>query len=302
MPESVALTENFGDLLDARVKRIFDKEYKERIKEQMVPFLFGMNSSTRNYEIISGVGGMQDMQDLDGQISYDSPGQLYDKTVYFPEKALGFKVERKLYDDDLFGIMDRRPWQMAISSARSREKKGAEIFNGAFTGTDGPDDLSLCNASHPYSPDDATTQSNAGSTAMSATAIEATRRIGHTDVFNDRGELMEVNYDTILCTVSNEETAYQVINSKGEVETANNNRNFSYGRYNLATWDRLSDSNNWFMMDSVLCKLFLMWWDRINDPIKMDRDTDSLVAKWYKYERYEAAWAAHQGVYGHDVT
>lgn len=302
MPESIALTENFGDLLDSRVKRIFDKQYGERIKEDMVPYLFGMNSSTRNYEIVSGVGGMQDMQDFDGQVSYDSPGQLYSKTVYFPEKALGFKVERKLYDDDLFGLMDRRPWQMAISSARTREKAGAEVWNGAFTGTEGPDSLPLCSASHPYSPDDATTQSNAGSTALSATAIEATRRIGHTDVFNDRGELLEVNYDTILCTVNNEETAYQVINSKGEVETADNNRNFHYGRYKLAVWDRLSDSNNWFMLDSVLCKMFLMWWDRVNDGIKMDRDTDSLVAKWYKYERYNTCWAAHQGIYGHNVS
>ena len=137
---------------------------------------------------------------------------------------------------------------------------------------------------------------------MSATSIEATRRIGHTSVFNDRGELLEVNYDTILCTVNNEETAYEVINSKGKVETANNNRNFNYGRYNLAVWDRLTDSNNWFMMDSKLCKMFLIWWDRVKDGIKMDRDTDSLVAKWYVYERFQAGWAAHQGNYGHNVS
>ena len=158
---------------------------------------------------------------------------------------MGFKVERKLYDDDMFGIMDRRPWQLAVSSARTREKTGAGIFNGAFVGTDGPDSLPLCSASHPYSPDDATTWSNAGSTALSATAIEATRRIGHTSIFNDRGQLMGVNYDTILCTVNNEETAWEVINSTGKTDTADNNRNFHQGRYKLAVWDRLTDSNNW---------------------------------------------------------
>ncbi len=191
---------------------------------------------------------------------------------------------------------------MAVSCARSREKEGASIWNGAFTGTDGPDSKSLCHASHPYSPDDSTTQSNAGATAMSPTAIEATRRIGHTDIFNDRGELMLINYDTILCTVKNEETAYEVINSKGKVDTANNNRNFHYGRYNLAVWDRLTDSNNWFMIDSKLCKMFLLWWDRVKDGIKMDRDTDSLVAKWYIYERYSASWADWRPIYGHNVS
>ena len=128
----------------------------------------------------------------------------------------------------MFGIMNRRPWQMAIASARTREKTGAAIFNGAFVGTDGPDSLSLCNSSHPYSPEDATTQDNAGDSAMSATTIEATRRIGFTTIKNDRGELAEVNYDTILCPVSLEETAWEIINSKGQVETADNNRNFHY--------------------------------------------------------------------------
>ena len=298
---SIALTENFGDLLDARVKKIFDKEYKERVDTSYISALFGMESSTRNYEIVSGIGGMQDMQAFDGSISYDSVGQLYSKTFEFPEKALGFKIERKLYDDDMFGIMDREPWQMAVSASRTREKEGAAIFNGAFTGTDGPDSVSLCNGSHPYSPDDATTQSNSGSTAMSATAIEATRRIGYTSIYNDRGELSEVNYDTILCTVANEETGYEVINSKGKVETANNNINFHKGRYNMIVWPRLTSSANWWMLDSTLCKKFLLWWDRVNDGIAMDRDTDSLVAKWFKYERYSAGWADWRPIYGHDV-
>jgi len=160
----------------------------------------------------------------------------------------------------------------------------------------------LCAADHPYSPDDPTTQSNAGSTAMSALAVEATRRIGHTSILNDRGELLSVNYDTILCTVNNEETAYEIINSKGKVDVADNNRNFSYGRYGLATWDRLTDSNNWFMLDSKLCKKFLLWWDRVKDGIKMDTDTDTLIAKWYVYERYVASFADWRPVYGHNVS
>ena len=299
---AIALTENFGDLLDARVRKIYDTEYEENLKESMVPMLFGMESSTRNYEIVSGIGGMSDLQDFDGSISYDTVGQLFDKTFNFPEKALGFKVERKLYDDDLFGIMDRKPWQMAVSCARTREKTGAAVFNQAFIGTEGPDGKPLCATDHPFSPDDPTTQSNAGTTAMSATAVEATRRIGHTSILNDRGELLAVNYDTILCTVNNEETAYEIINSKGKVDVADNNRNFSYGRYGLATWDRLTDSNNWFMMDSKLCKKFLLWWDRVKDGIKMDTDTDTLVAKWYVYERYVASWADYRPVYGHNVS
>ncbi len=299
---TVAIVENFGDLLDARVRRIYDTEYKERIMSSMIPYLFGMESSNRNYEIVSGVGGMQDLQDFDGTISYDSPKQLYDKTFTFPEKALGMKVERMLYDDDLFGKMDRKPWQMAVSSARTREKAGASIFNSAFTGTDGPDSLSLCNDSHPYSPDDATTQDNSGTTALSPASVEATRQIGYTSIFNDRGELLEVNYDTILAPIGLEEKAWEIINSTGKVDTANNNRNFHEGRYKLSIWHRLTDANNWFMLDSTLCSKFLLWWDRVKDPIKRDNDTDTLVAKWFVYERYSAGWADWKPIYGHNVS
>ena len=297
-----AITENFGDLLDARVRKIYDQEYHEEIDESMIPMLFGMYTSDRNYEIVSGVGGMSDLEDFDGTLAYDTVGQLYDKTFSFPEKARGFKIERKLYDDDMFGIMDRRPWQMAVAAARTREKTGAGIFNSAFTGTTGPDSLSLCNTAHPYSPDDASTMSNKGTTALSTVSVEATRRLGHTDVFTDRGELLTVNYDTILCTVANEEKAWEIINSKGKVETANNNRNFHQGRYKLAVWDRLSDTNNWFFLDSKLCKKFLCWYDRVKNSLNYDRDFDTMFAKWSVYERYTAGHADWRGVYGHSVT
>ena len=298
---SVLINENFADLLDARFRRIYDKEYKASTDASMIPMIFGMETSTRSYEKVSGIGGMTTIPTFDGSITYDTIGQLYDKEFSFPEYAGGIKVERKLYDDDLFSILDRQPWQLSHSVADTREDIGAAIFNGAFVGTDGPDSLPLCSASHPYSPDDATTQSNAGSTAMSAAAIEATRRIGRSSIYNDRGRLFAVNYDLILCTIAKEETAWEVINSKGKVDTANNNRNFHEGRYKLAVWDKLTDTDSWFMIDSSLAKMFLLWWDRVKPEFNMDKDTDTLVAKWYTYFRCSAGWADFRPIYGHNV-
>ena len=111
-----------------------------------------------------------------------------------------------------------------------------------------------------------------------------------------------MNYDTILCTIDKEETAWEVINSKGKVDTANNNRNFHEGRYKLAIWDKLTDSNNWFMIDSRLAKMFLLFWDRVKPELKQDNDTDTLVAKWYVYYRCSAGWADWRQIYGHAVT
>jgi len=296
------LTENFGDLLDSRFRKIFDKEYAENIKESMISYLYGMMSTSKNYELMSGVGGGADVGVFDGSLDYDDLQQLYDKTTYFPERAQGMKVQRKLADDELFGVMDRRPWQMAVNTARTREKMGADTFNNAFTGTGGADSQPLCSTSHPYSPTDATTQSNKGTSSLSASSIEATRRLAHTSIFNDRGELFEVNYDLILCTVTNEEKAWEVINSKGKVDTDNNNRNFHYGRYKLAVWDRLTSSYNWWMIDSKLAKMFLVWWTRVSPEYNYDRDFDTYVAKWSVYFREYPDFYDWRPFYGHQAT
>ena len=307
---AVAISENFGDLLDPRFRKIYQDEYAENIKESMIEMLFSkVNPGKRDNYKVSGIGAMSDMQDFDGSITYDTFSQLYNTTIEFPELATGFKVERKLADDDLFGIMDQRPRQMAQAVARTKEKKAADVFNLGFTATtasssylSGGDGVALFSDSHPYSPDDATTQDNKGTTAMSATAIEATRRIGKRSIFNDKGEILDINYDTILCTSELEETAWEVINSKGKVETANNNRNFHYGRYKLAVWDRLSDSNNWFLIDSKLCKLFLMFLERVAPEYRYDRDFDTLIAKWSVYARWNAWYGDWKFCYGHLVS
>jgi hypothetical protein len=299
---SIMLSENFGDLLDARFSRIYDKEYTERVKESMIPMLFGMKTTGRSYEMMSGIGGLGDLQDFDGTIAYDGFSQLYDSTVTFPEKALGIKAERKLVDDEMFGILDGRPWQLAVAVARTREKAGASVFANAFTDASGSDGVALCSASHPYSPDDASTQSNTGSSALTATSVEATRRIGMNSIYNDRGQIMDVNYDTLVIPVGLEETAWEIINSKGKVDDDVNNANFHYGRYKLAVWPRLTDANNWFFCDSSLMKQFLLWWDRVKPEFAYDRDFDTMVAKWSVYTRYNTQFTGWQFLYGHNVA
>ncbi len=302
MPRGIAISENFGDLLDSRFAKIYDVEFAENLKNSLSP-LFSVMSIGKGADYrMSGMGGLSDVDVFDGTITYDSPSQLYDKTITFPERAKGIKVERKLFDDDLFGIMDQRPRGLATSVARTRLKSEAEILNTAFTSADGGDGVALCSASHPYSPDDASTQSNSGSTALAAVSVEATRRIGAAGIYNDRGELALVDYDTLVVPVNLEETAYEIINSSGKVDEDINNANFHKGRYTMVQSSRLTDSNNWFFVDSRLAKQFLVWIDRIKPEFAYDRDFDTLVAKWRVYMRYGVGYADWRWVYGHNVT
>jgi hypothetical protein len=113
---------------------------------------------------------------------------------------------------------------------------------------------------------------------------------------------MDVNFDTLVVPIGLFETAYELINSKGKVDTANNNFNFHTGRYKLIMWPRLTVSNNWFFLDSKMSKQFLLFWDRIKPEFAYDRDFDTMVAKWSVYYRANTQFTGHQWIFGHNVT
>ena len=300
--------ENFGDLLDVRLSKIYWEKVKERIEKNMAPMLFRNQPVGQMVDYrVSGMGGLSDLQDFDGSITYDAPSQLYDTICTFPEKALGFKIEKKLADDNQFGKIDGKAVGMATSVARTDEKMAVTIFNESFTSTNpsgqtGGDGVALCSSSHPYSPDDSTTMDNAGSTALSPASVEATRLIGMSDILTDRGELADVNYDMILIPPGLEEDAWEIIESKGKVDTANNNANFHYGRYKLAVWNRLTSSKSWWMIDSDLLSDYFFKCVRVAPEFEQDRDFDTKVAKWSVYQRTSYNYSEWRAVYGHLVS
>jgi hypothetical protein len=213
--------------------------------------------------------------------------------------------------DDLYNIISKKPRGLAIAAKRTMEKCAASVFNDAFSGTgsitvegttvlSNTESLSLCNDSH-TSTAVATTQDNKGTSALSATSVEATRILmaGYKD---DKDNLISVQPDMILVPRNLEETAWEIISSKGKVDTAENNSNFHYGKYKLAVWDFLSDSNNWFVVDSSLMKLFLNWFDRIPLEFFQDKSFDTLIAKYAVYARWSYGWSDWRFLYGHAVS
>ncbi len=304
-----ANSENFGDLLEPGLRKIFDNVYNA--VPEIGPTIFNMQTTDKPYEKDSSVGSFGDMEPFTGTISYDDVYQGYDVTYNFAEFAKGFKVERKLFDDDMYNVINRKPAGLASAAKRTKEKYRASVFNSAFSGSgtitiDGltvlnnTEGLSLCNSAH-TSAAVSTTQSNTGTTALSPAAVEATRILGHS-FRDDRDNLIVVNYDTILIPRGLEETAWEIINSKGKVDTAENNPNFHYGRYKLAVWDYLTDANNWFMLDQSMTKQFLNWYTRIGLEFNQDKSFDTYIAKYSAYERYGYGWSDWRWVYGQNVS
>lgn len=298
-----AISEQWAHLLEPGLRSIFDTTREGLAATSRIPQLFNVTTSQKAQEHDLGVGGMGDWNEYKGAIEYDDLEQGFKTTYTHVEFVKGFSIERKLVDDDLYNIINQRPRALAISAMRSREKDAASVFNNAFSASYlGADAVALC-GSHPLSPSNASTHSNAGSTALSYDAIIATRKLMRSFV-DDRGELVNIMPDTLIVPPELENTAWEILESVNKPDTANNNGNYvrSTG-ISLIVWDYLTDANNWFLADSMLAGMYLNWFDRVPLEFAMDPTSDfNLISKWRGYMRYSYGWSDWRWVYGHAVA
>jgi phage major head subunit gpT-like protein len=300
----MAVSEQWAELLAPGLTYIFNLQKDALAAEAKAPLLFNMQTSSKANEYALGAGGFADWREYQGAIEYDDPDQGYKTTYTHTEFARGFKVERRLVDDDLYNIINRRPAGLALAAMRKREKDAADIFNNAFASGFGADSQYLCDGSHPHSPaNTASTQSNAGTSALNRANIIATRQLmrAFTD---DRGELIVVQPDTLLVPPELEEEAYVETRTPTKTGSADNDLSFvnSLG-LRVIVWDYLTDANNWFMIDSGLAKQHLDWFDRVPLEFAMDPTSDfRLEARYRGYMRYSLGWSDWRFVYGHLVS
>lgn len=296
---AVQLAADWPDLLEKDFRKIYMDQY--RSLPAMVPDLFSVQRSDAAFEKTSQVGMVPDFAEFTGKIDPKDPKQGYDKTYTFTEYAAKIEIQRKLAADDQYRVMTRLPRGLATSASRSREKLGAQIYSLAFTfePTDG-DGTELCASDHPSNVTTTATQSNEGTLSLSATNVETTRINMH-KFKDDIGELISVNPDTLTVPRDLEQTGWEIINTKGKVDTAENNANFHQGKYKLVVWDRLSDTNNWFFTDFQMQKEFQLWWNR--EPIQFfqDKDSNTLVAIFLGYYRVGTGWDDWRYMFGHLV-
>lgn len=300
----MAISEQWANLLEPGLRTIFEIQRAALAAESKIGMLFNVQTSQKAQEHNLGIGGFGDWKEYKGRIEYDDFEQGFKTTYTHVEFIDGFKVERKLVDDDLYGVINPRPRGLAIAGMRKREKDAASLFNNAFSASYvGGDAVALCSASHPYSPSNATVQGNAGSTALDYDAVDSTRQLMRL-YKDDRGELVPIMPDTLLVPAALERKAWEIINTMNQPYTANNTANFVASKLNrVIVWDYLTDTNNWFMIDSMLAGMYLNWYDRVPMDFAMDPTSDfTLEARFRGYMRYSYGWDDWRWIYGHQVT
>lgn len=295
-----ARREHFGKLLEPGLRKIFYETY-EHIPS-MINEIFNVQTTSNPYEEDTSIGTMGEFPEFEGTVEYDRPYAGYTKLYEFPEFAKGFRIERKLYDDDRYNIINKRPAGLAISATRRREADAASLFENAFDSDyEGPDGVALCSTAHPSKAPGVGNRSNKGTAALSHEALQDAK-LAMRDFRDDRNERISVVPDTLIIPPDLEETAWELIKSEKKVDTAENNPNIHQGKYTLIVWDYLEDSSNWFMVDSNYAKMFLNWFDRVPIEFAMEEEFDTLVAKFRAYMRYSFGWSDWVWIYGSEVA
>lgn len=304
---SPSISENFADLLDPRFQRIFHEQYRQL--PDMLPKLFNFEKDNgRDSMKWSSVGAFGDWSEFTGTVAYDDINQGYDTTGTHIEFASGFQVRRKLFMDDQYNIMDARPRGLATAYQRTRQKHGARVFNNAFS-TDSyfynnSEGVALCSDSHTTTASGTSTAAgfdNLVTTALTAVALNSAV-IQMRNFRDDRANRMTVIPNAILIPVDLREEGFEIVKSQGKVDTAENNRNIHFEQFDVIEWEYLTDSNNWFLMDSMNRAQMLQWVDRVKMEFAMAEDIDTLVAKWRGYARYMNAWTDWRFILGASVT
>lgn len=295
------------DVLDRRFSRIFANRYKEL--PSMLGDLYSMKKGRKGPdERESQFGEFGDFERFTGNVTYDSVAEGYDVTGTYVHYARGFQVDVVLAEDDLFHVVDKYPSKLAVAANRTREKDGARMFTMAFsvdtafyTHSEG---VALCSNSHTTRASGVSTATgfdNLTTAALSPTALIAAR-IQMRGFRNDRGGRINVEPNELWIPPDLCATGYEIVESMGKPDTANNAKNYLQGRYQVREWNYMSDPNDWFICDSELRKDSVEWFDRIPVQFMRAQDIDTFVMKYVARTRYTFLWNDWRWILGAQVS
>lgn len=299
-------TDNFADVLDPRFESIIDEELQQL--PDLIPMLYTQPPSNgRDTMRWSDVGTMPDWNEFNGAVVYQSRAQGFDTIATPREWTSGIQIERVLFEDDQYNIMDQRPRAMAASYNRTRQGHAARPFNLAFSNDtffyNNSEGVALCSNSHTTNSGASTVTGfdNLGTAALTAVAVAAAR-IQMRGFRDDQAGRFDVTPDEMLIPTDLFEEAFEIINASGKLDVATNNPNVHQGKYKSIEWNYLTDANNWFLMDSSLRRRFLFWIQRIAVQFAMVEDFDKIIAKWRGRARYGNAQTNWRWIFGAQVS
>lgn len=295
------------DILDPRFRKIYGDELN--ILPQVGPSIFHMLTSGRNIEKESFASGLSKLvKRAEGAaISYEDEVQGFDVTYSHDEYSGGTSVSNRLWEDDQFNVMQRKPKDLASAKVRTQEQRMVDVFNYGFTAGGGGtaaftsgDALALFSNAHTRE-DGGATQSNYTTTDLNESSLE-TGLVTMRQALDLKGQLYMSKADTLVVAPALEKEARILLDSQLRVGTANNDINPYQGALKIVVWDFLSAANGgsdtaWFLLDTG--RHYLNFFTRSDRGLEgPEWDFDTKTAKWSISFINSVGFSNWRGTYG----
>lgn len=293
--QNTHISSDWGDLLLPGLRDVFYNTYNEMPTE--FSKIFKVKDSKQASEKELGMGAMQawgERVNETDNVAYQKIGEGLLRTYTHKEFASGFAVGKRLYEDELYGVINGMAEDLGRAGRTKVETDAAGLFNDAFT-TNLYDSVPLISASHPYEGGKSGTQSNLVEGALSDTTLK--QAITKMRGLNDNGgKKIVFTPDTLIVPPALEWLAMELTQSTNKPGTADNDINTLSGKLKVMVYDYLTDDDAWFVVDSKRHKLTFFW--RVKPDFGKATDSDNFVSKYNGRMRYSFGASAWQGIVG----
>ncbi len=275
----------------------YDREYED---------IFSIEDSNRAFEeevLITGFGSAPTKSEGQG-VSFDNASESYSACYTHDTVALAFALTEEAIEDNLYDSLGKRYTKaLAKSMANTKEGKGADVLNNAFSSSfTGGDGKSLIATDHPLSgggsaANRATSMADLNETSLEDALIDIS---GFTD---DRGLTISVQASKMIVPSELVFVAERILNSNLRSGTSDNDLNAVRstgvlpGGYSVNHY--LTDPDAFFILTSVTdqgdgLKMF----QRSGMETSMEPDFATGNIRYKARERYSFGFSDWRGIYG----
>ena len=275
----------------------YDREYED---------IFSIEDSNRAFEeevLITGFGSAPTKTEGQG-VSFDNATESYSARYTHDTVALAFALTEEAVEDNLYDSLGKRYVKaLAKSMANTKEVKGADVLNNAFSSSfTGGDGKSLIATDHPLSgggsaANRATSMADLNETSLEDALIDIS---GFTD---DRGLTISVQASKMIVPSELVFVAERILNSQLRSGTSDNDLNAVRstgvlpGGYSVNHY--LTDPDAFFILTSVTeqgdgLKMF----QRSGMETSMEPDFSTGNIRYKARERYSFGFSDLRGIYG----
>lgn len=299
------ISTDWADLLLPGLRSVFYKEY-EALPSQFDK-IFKVKDSKQASEKELGMGAFtawtERVNETDN-VAYQKFSEGLLRTYTHKEFASGFAVGKRLYEDELYNVINEMPADLANAGKTKVETDAASLFNNAFSADVGGvgnsaiyDGLPLISANHRYvgQAQGAGTGSNLVTGDLSDTTLKTAITLMRSQL-DDGGKKIVLQPDVLIVPPSMEFLAMELTKSTYKPGTDLNDINTLAGRLKVFVYDYLTDDDSWFLVDSKRHKLNFFW--RVKPEFNKATDSDNFVAKYNGRMRYSFGCSDWRGIVG----